>query len=172
MHNFRLAPMCPVIRSVTAGLLALPPVFLLSAVFVHKHLAIPALLMAACYLWVWLRFRPTRFVVHPAAIEIVWPLKRRELARDSISDVRIMDRGELRKEIGWGMRVGAGGLWGGFGWLWTGRSGIVQMYISRMDRFVWIGRGHERSWLISPEKPEDFVRLLKSDRRSSAQPVT
>jgi hypothetical protein len=31
-------------------------------------------------------------------------------------------------EVGWSMRVGAGGLWGGFGWLWTERRGIVQMY--------------------------------------------
>lgn len=32
-------------------------------------------------------------------------------------------------EVDWGMRVvGAGELRGGFGWLWTERRGIVQMY--------------------------------------------
>jgi hypothetical protein len=34
------------------------------------------------------------------------------------------------------------------------------MYISRTDRFVWIERGDERPWLITPEEPEAFVRAL------------
>jgi hypothetical protein len=58
------------------------------------------------------------------------------------------------------MRVGAGGLWGGFGWLWTQRRGIVQMYVSRTDDFVWIERPGERSWLITPERPKAFVRAM------------
>jgi hypothetical protein len=60
------------------------------------------------------------------------------------------------------MRVGAGGLWGGFGWLWTQRRGIVQMYISRTDGFVWIERIGDRPWLITPDEPEKFVRALSS----------
>jgi hypothetical protein len=74
--------------------------------------------------------------------------------------VRLIDRDELRRQVGWGMRVGAGGLWGGFGWLWTTRRGIVQMYVSRLDRFVWIERGGERPWLITPDRPEMFVAAL------------
>jgi hypothetical protein len=69
--------------------------------------------------------------------------------------------------IRWRARVGAGGLWGGFGWLWTEKRGIVQMYVSRTDRFVWIERGAERPWLISPENPEAFVRLLTPPTRSA-----
>jgi hypothetical protein len=76
--------------------------------------------------------------------------------------VRLIDRDELRREVGWGMRVGAGGLWGGFGWLWTTRRGIVQMYVSRLDRFVWIERGSERPWLITPDRPESFVAALSA----------
>jgi hypothetical protein len=74
--------------------------------------------------------------------------------------VRQVDRQELRRDVGWGMRVGAGGLWGGFGWLWTSRRGIVQMYVSRLDRFGWIERGKERQWLITPERAEEFVAAL------------
>jgi hypothetical protein len=37
------------------------------------------------------------------------------------------------------MRVGAGGLWGGF---------------------VWIERGAGRPWVITPEEPQAFVRAL------------
>jgi len=117
-------------------------------------------LLLLTYAWVWARFRPTAFVVHPDSLEVIWPLKRRRIRRDGISSVRIIDRQRLRQEVGWGMRVGAGGLWGGFGWLWTSRRGIVQLYVSRLDRFVWIERGKERPWLITPERAEAFVAAL------------
>ena len=91
-----------------------------------------------------------------------WPLKRGRIPRDDIVGVRILKQGELRREIGWGVRVGAGGLWGGFGWLWTSRRGIVQMYISRTDQFVWIERKNGRPWLITPEEPAAFVRAVSS----------
>jgi hypothetical protein len=76
--------------------------------------------------------------------------------------VRVLNGSELKREIGWGLRVGAGGLWGSFGWLWTKRRGIVQMYISRTDRFVWIERVGGRPWLITPEQLESFARNLSS----------
>lgn len=76
--------------------------------------------------------------------------------------MRIVDGRELKREIGWGMRVGAGGLWGGFGRLWTTRRGVVQMYVTRTDRFVRIERAGGRPWLITPEQPEAFVRALST----------
>jgi hypothetical protein len=151
--------MCRVILILTVCLLMLPGAFLANAVF-EIRLGAPALFLVAIYAWVWLRFRPTLFVVHPGVLEVVWPLKRRKLQRDGISQVRVMGRQELRSETGWCMRVGAGGLWGGFGWLWTRRRGIVQMYVSRTDGFVWIERANDRPWLITPEQPEAFVRAL------------
>ena len=98
--------------------------------------------------------------MHQEVLEVIWPLKRRELPREAIVNARVIDAQELRAEIGTGMRVGAGGLWGGFGWLWTKRRGIVQMYISRTDRFVWIDCASGRPWLITPEQPEAFVHAL------------
>ena len=160
VKRFRLAPMSPLILVVTCILLALPAAFFLGSRFGARFLSIPALVLIAVYAWVWLRFRPTRFVVHPRALEVIWPLKRREVSRDDISNVRLLDGYELRKEVGWGLRVGAGGLWGGFGWLWTQRRGIVQMYVSRTDRFVWIEPAAGRPWVITPEEPEAFVRAL------------
>ena len=88
------------------------------------------------------------------------PLRRREIARRSISSVRLIDRATLRREVGWGMRVGAGGLGGGFGWLWTTRRGLVRMYVSRLDGFVWIERGAGQPWLITPDRPDAFVQAL------------
>lgn len=161
MKEFALAPMSPLIRRLTLGLLALPVVFLAIAASGQSLLLGPGLILVATYVWVWLRFRPTRFVVGPAAIEVVWPLKRRRIARASVGEVRCIDNAELRRIAGWAVRVGAGGLWGGFGWAWTQRRGIAQMYVSRTDRYVWIERGAERPWLITPADPDAFVRALR-----------
>jgi hypothetical protein len=158
--RFELAEMSPPLRGLTLVLLALPVGFGIAALVGAAALAIPALAMVAIYGWVWLRFRPTAFVVRPQSVEVIWPLKRREIGREGISAVRVIDRAELRREVGWGMRVGAGGLWGAFGWLWTERRGIVQMYVSRLDRFVWIERHGARPWLITPDRPELFVQTL------------
>lgn len=161
VRNFRLAPMCTLIRTLTLLLLALPLALIIASLFGATLLALPALLLIAAYAWIWLWFRPTGFIVHPDGIQVRWPLKRREIPREGISNVRvIIDTQQLKQEIGWGLRVGAGGLWGGFGWLWTRRRGIVQMYVSRTDGYVWIERAGERPWLITPEQPEAFARSL------------
>jgi len=158
--SFRLAPMSPALRVSTLVLLALPVGFIAMAVLWHPVFWFPGSLVVVIYAWTWLRFRPTRFVVGPEAVDVVWPLKRRRIPRAGITGVRLVDAPDLRREVGWGVRVGAGGLFGGFGWLWTSRRGIVQMYISRTDRFVWIERGPERPWLVTPEEPDAFVRAL------------
>jgi Bacterial PH domain len=160
-RSFGFAPMSGAIRVLTLVLLALPVVFLAAAALGHSSLEGPGLLTVV-YAWIWLRFRPTRFVVRPDVLEVVWPFKRREIRRAGISSARLIDCNQLRQEVGWGMRVGAGGLWGGFGWLWTRRRGIVQMYISRNDGLVWIERGGARPWLLTPEDPAGFVRALSS----------
>ena len=157
--------MSPLILTMTLVLLALPLAFFAGAQFAGRLLSVPALLLLVLYAWVWLRFRPSRFVVQPQALEVVWPLKRRVLFRKDISAVRLIDKQELQTEIGWGMRVGAGGLWGGFGWLWTKRRGIVQMYISRTDGFVWIECAGGRPWLITPEQPDALVQALAGGKQ-------
>ena len=111
-----------------------------------------ALLLLAIDAWIWLRFRPSRFTVAENGLTVTWPLKRRLVPRESIVSARVIDRQELKREIGWGIRVGAGGIWGGFGWLWTTRRGVVQMYISRTDVFVWIERAGGRPWLLTQRR--------------------
>jgi predicted DNA-binding protein (UPF0251 family) len=152
--------MCSFIRRITLVMCALPLALAMGAMLGSRALWPPVLFLLLVYAWVWTRFRPSAFVVHPETLEVTWPIKRRQLRRDQISAVRLVDRQELRQQAGWGMRVGAGGLWGGFGWLWTSRRGIVQMYVSRLDGLVWIERGNERPWLITPERPEAFVAAL------------
>ncbi len=162
MKSFHLAPMSPLIRWLTILLLSLPVLFLLMSGSGAWFLSLPAVLLILIYAWVWLRFRPHTFVIHPDAIEVIWPLKRRSILRNEITAARLVDGEELTREIGWGTRVGAGGLWGGFGWLWTRRRGIVQMYISRTDGYVWIERGERRPWLLTPAQPEEFIRALRA----------
>jgi len=165
--SFRLAPMSPVIRVLTLVMLALPLLFLAIAAHGDRQALVPALFIIAIYVWVWTRFRPSQFILHSGTIEVVWPLKRREIRRETISDVRLIGCQDLKNEVGFCMRVGAGGLWGGFGWLWTQKRDIVQMYITRTDRFVWIERRNERPWLISPERPEEFVQALMRSTASA-----
>jgi hypothetical protein len=66
---FPLARMCPLIGMLTVGLLLLPVLFFAAVVFGGSPLAIPGLLIVATYAWIWLRMRPTRFVVSPDALE-------------------------------------------------------------------------------------------------------
>ena len=159
-HSFRLAPMSPVILIVTLGVLTMMAVLFLGALVSDLALVVPGALVAGACAWVWLRFRPSLFLVRPGALEVVWPLKRRQIRREDIASVRLIEPRQLRREAGWCMRVGAGGLWGGFGWLWTERRGLVRMYISRADGLVWIERRRGRPWLITPEHAEAFVRTL------------
>ena len=158
--RFRLARMDFLIRLLTLAMLVLPPLFLAIAVLGNTLLLLPTALLVAIYVWIALWFRPTQFVVGPRALEIVWPLRRREIPREDITGVRLVDQHALRREVGWSMRVGAGGLGGGFGWLWTQKRGVVRMYVSRTDGLVWIERRSERPWLITPERPDAFVRAL------------
>ena len=153
--------MSPLIRWLTVLLLVIPVLFLALSAAGAYFLSLPALLLILIYAWVWLRFRPTNFMIYRDALEIIWPLKRRSIPRDEITAVRQVDGQELTREIGWGTRVGAGGLWGGFGLLWTRRRGMVQMYISRTDGYVWIERGQKRPWLLTPLQPEEFIRALR-----------
>jgi hypothetical protein len=162
-RTFPLAPMSPMIRGFTVLVLLVPLLFLAPAAFGKSLLVVPGLLLVAMYVWIWLFMRPIRFVVAPYWLEVVWPLKQRRLVRRDIANIRLIDAREVRSEVGWGMRVGIGGLWGAFGWLWTQRRGIVQMYISRTDGLVWIEQARGRAWLITPEQPEEFVRALSGE---------
>jgi hypothetical protein len=119
-----------------------------------------ALFFVAIYATVWFWFRPQRFVITPTELIVEWPWRTEHLARRSILRVESLTPVALKAHIGRGVRIGAGGLWGGFGLLKTTREGTLRFYISRLDGYVWIGRGSERAWLITPEHPEAFVAAM------------
>ncbi|HSA21334.1 MAG TPA: PH domain-containing protein, partial [Myxococcota bacterium] len=75
----------------------------------------------------------------------------------------LTDATRLRAEIGRGARFGAGGLWGGFGWLLTPR-GKLSMYVSRSEPMVLIRFRARQPLLITPEQPERFLAALTAAR--------
>jgi hypothetical protein len=161
--RFALAPMNALIWVTTAIVLALPPVFAVVAVDtpppVQAILLVTAAVLVAMYGVVYLWFRPREFVVGPDGLDLVWPMRQRRIPRSAIVGVRVVDWRELTRELGYVMRFGAGGLWGGFGLALTAK-GKLELWVSRTDRIVWIQCEGRRSLLITPSDPERFARAL------------
>ena len=91
----------------------------------------------------------------------MWPVRRRVIPRGSVHDARIMTGPEFRSAYGWGMRVGAGGLWGGFGLLKTTGT-TFSLWISRTDRMVIVDLDGANPLLVTPDDPERFVARLRA----------
>jgi hypothetical protein len=161
--RFALAPMDPLIRVLTLICYAIP--IGLAAAALRAPMPVGGVLlgvsgfMVVLYAIVWLWFRPRAFVVTPDTIDIEWPLRRRRIDRSAIVSVRVLDHDDLRENLGRIVRIGAGGLWGGFGLARTSQ-GLHELWISRVDRVVWIRCAGRRSLLITPEDPDRFIAEL------------
>jgi hypothetical protein len=160
---FRLAPMTPDFRVLTWFLWVLAVVYRYSACTVKAPVTMVStrstVFIVLVYASVWLAFRPSGFEVDNRVLRIVWPVWRRTIARGDILDARVISWSAFRNEYGYGMRIGAGGLWGGFGLLKTSRE-TFSMWISRSDRFVLVRLRGARTLLLTPEDPERFVAML------------
>jgi hypothetical protein len=144
----------------TIAVLAIPLIFLVTAIKgAWPQPAVPYALFGffvLIYSSVWFWFRPTRFSIDPTSLQILWPLRTRRWPRSEIVAVEQVSREIFRNQYGYGYRIGAGGLWGGFGLLKTAKQTFL-MYISRVDQFVIVRFRTGRPLLISPDKPEQFV---------------
>jgi PH (Pleckstrin Homology) domain-containing protein len=154
--EFPLAPMSGALRVMTVALFALPALFLWMGLAGSPVLLIPAALLMLGYAWTWLWARPRRFAVSPDGLRIEWPLRSATVPASDIVDARVFGLRDFRSEYGFGVRFGAGGLWGGFGKLKT-RKGTLSMYISRVDGLVLVNRKSGRPLLITPQDPARFV---------------
>lgn len=161
---FELAPMSGLMRALTVFLLALPAVLALAAVAAGQPLPLLAVaaLMALVYVAVWLWWRPTRFELSEEAFGIVFPARRKSTPRSAIVGARPFTVSSVRSELGFPLRIGVGGLWGGFGWLWTTRRGLVEFYVSRTDGLVFIERRGAYPLLITPADPDELLRALQA----------
>lgn len=164
--RFALAPMDGLIRVMTWVLLPLPVVFVVMALLSPP--AGRALLVGmSCfflliYATVWLWWRPTWFEVKDGTLSIAWPLRERSFDLSQLASAQIVDSTEFRQRYGRGMRVGAGGLWGGFGLLVCGAETFA-MYVSRTDRFAVLRFREGRALMITPEDLERFVEVVRRD---------
>lgn len=162
MERFRLAPMTTDLRAMTFGLYALPLVFLAAAIPASPARAVligTAVFILVLYAYVWLRMRPSRFEVGPEGLRIVWPTHSQQISASSIVAVEELGRQEFIDRYGWGIRIGAGGLWGGFGRFKTPQA-TFSLYTSRTDRYVVVQRTEGLPLMLTPETPERFVAAL------------
>ena len=168
VQSFRLAKMSRSIWILTAIFLPVPLLLAGTALVRGGPLGLlgVAAFVAAVYALVWLWFRPTRFELAPGALRIVWPIRRREIELASVEGLELIDAKDLRSEFGLLLRVGAGGLWGGFGMLWSSRGRHLDFYVSRLSPLVLIRRRLGRSLLITPEEPERFAAELRARVRA------
>jgi hypothetical protein len=104
--------------------------------------------------------RPSHYIVDNRGLTVAWPLRKLCVLRNDISSVRVLDRKGIKKELGLAMRIGVGGLFGGFGLLWTRRRGMMRFYITRLDYFVLVERKSDKDLLLSVDHPERMKEML------------
>lgn len=172
VQQFPLAPMSLSLLVMTVMLLSFPLGFLALASRAPRGIAVilagSALMMIVLYALVWLLGRPTRFEVDPLGLRIIWPLRSSLLPRENIVSAAELSFKELRQRYGYGVRIGAGGLWGGFGLLRTPQE-TFEMWISRTDQVVLVRLKTGRSVLITPADPARLVSALMVE--SAAPPA-
>ena len=151
---FPLAPMSRGYRILTVGVFLLP----IPLLFIPM-LWPTGLLMLAIFGGVYVLLRPTGFEVAPGHLRIVFPWRSKEVSR--INQVEAIDRGELRRRFGGLVRVGAGGLWGAFGYLWSPRA-VVETYISRGEGLLLLERPGGKPLLLSPADPAGMAQALQA----------
>lgn len=163
MLRFALAPMDTLMRVLTWFCLALPAGCAAAALFAPTPVSLmligPTGFFVLIYAFIWFWMRPRAFVLEPDALVIEWPLRRRRIPTSTIVTARVLTSKQLREELGRIMRVGAGGLWGGFGLAKTSK-GYHELWVSRVDRIVLVECEGRRSLLITPEDPDRFVAAL------------
>jgi len=160
---FRLAPMSGLILGTTGALFLIPIGFLAAPLLDPRlfPLALTGGAFALLHAFIWLYMRPRAFVVSPEGLDIVWPLRRRLIPRADLLGASEVGRDELRREFGLLLRVGVGGLWGGFGLAWSSRGEHLGLYVSRhADGFVLVRCRATRPLLITPERPAEFAAAL------------
>lgn len=162
MTSYRLAPMSPLIRWMTVALFGIPLAFLVlpAATRAPEALSGVGLAVLALFASIWIWWRPSRFEISSEGLRIVFPGRSRLVPLGDVSDCRALSSDAFKRDFGFAMRIGAGGLWGGFGWLWTSKKGLIDFYISRTDGFVLVERRTARALLVTPERPESFVGAL------------
>lgn len=162
LYSFKLASMSPLMLGFTVALWLLAAIAGVVALVTRQGVAVAVFgILLVIYGSVWFGCRPSHFVITENSLDIVFPVWRRpSIPLTDITTARRLSDAQFRKEFGWAIRIGAGGLWGGFGWLQTAHRGLIEFYISRADEFVLIERAQGRNLLITPDRPTEVIELL------------
>ena len=132
-----------------ALLVWLQPVPLPVPIFRYGFSGLLLLILALTYL-----YSPTGFSVAPDGLRIHRPIGAHVLPLASLRAARRAAPGELC-----GLRTfGSGGLFGIFGWFYVRRYGHYRAYVTSRRDMVLVQA--ERVYLLSPERPDEFLRLL------------
>ena len=161
--RFPIAPMSPLMRVLTIVVLLLPVLFLTAACTSPQTSLVMApvsALLVALYLLVYTWSRPRAYRIDHDRLVLEFPLRTLSVPRKDILDAVVMEKEDLKRNLGFAVRVGAGGLFGVFGWLWTSKRGWVEVHSSREDCMVIVERREGLALLVSPEDCAGFVRAL------------
>lgn len=163
-QRFVLAPMSPLMWGLTLFCWAIPTFFFLSAFLnpIASPIALVGALMVIIYATVWVWWRPSAFVVTPDNLELQFPVRKIVVPRDQIENCKLWSGADLKARYGATYRVGAGGLWGGFGWLRSSSKEWIEFYISRQSDYLYIERHEAIPLLLTPSDREDMLAALQS----------
>jgi hypothetical protein len=164
MRVFAVARMSPLILGLTGLLLALPPVFLGLGLLgdgpAAGVLLAAGLFVTAIYAWVWLVMRPGSYWLDDTELVLAAPLRRLRVPRHDVVDAEVLDLDAFRARYGHTIRIGAGGLFGAFGWLWSRKAGRLDVYVTNLGPWVVVERRAGRPLVLSPADPHAFARAL------------
>lgn len=162
--SFPLAPMGLGIRALSLVLVLLGVGFVVMSRFDRRVASLPAALLLGLAAVVWLVWRPSRFVLAPGKLALEYPVRTKRIALAGLEAAEVITSGGFKERFGWALRVGVGGLFGGFGWLRTGK-GWVEMDISRVDGMVLLTFAGRMPLLLTPEDPEAFIDSVQQAAR-------
>ena len=136
------------------SLLILGGVSFLVLVFVPQRFSWPAAVFLLLVLLTTFAFSPRGFSLGPDGLRIHRPFGAHVLPWDRIRSAR---RAAVRELCG--LRTfGSGGMFGFFGWFWSRKLGHYRAYVTNRHDMVLIEA--ERPYLLSPDRPDDFLRAL------------
>ncbi len=120
------------------------------------------LFLVFLYISVWVWWRPGHFSLGEGELRLHFPLRSIAVPLAQIEDCELWESADLKSRYGNTYRVGAGGLWGGFGWLRSSSKEWIEFYISRQSGYVHIRRPGMNALLITPERAPEFVAELRA----------
>jgi hypothetical protein len=167
-ETYALAPTAGVFKIMTNVVLAVPALLLFVAFATlfggdaarAVSIGSTAGFMMFVYVVVWVYYRPTRFELTGEGLLIRWPLRTRVYPYAKLGKPEVVSYDTFKSRHGRGMRVGAGGLWGGFGLL-VCKNTTFNFYISRLDDIV-LATAEPRPLMITPERAAEFVKALSA----------